>query len=254
MSSIMLTTEQVIKKRKKEFLRELRNIFFIVIILLVFRSVFYEPYRIPSGSMIPTLKIDDFIIVNKFEYGFKVPFSDMAIFDLNLEPIYINEMKKPTRGDVVVFKWPRDPSINYIKRIVGLPGDTLEIREKRLFINGEKVIDREVNGEKFLKNMDAQYIGNKFKFYESKIGDRSFVIQQDVDNVYSNQTEEIKIPKGHYFVLGDNRDYSSDSRFWGFVPAQNIRGRATKVWFSFSRPTGESSFKIRFDRIMKAIK
>ena len=101
--------------------------------------------------------------------------------------------------------------------------------------------------------MDSQYLGNNFKFYESNIDGRKFIIQQDVDNVYSNHTEEIKIPEGHYFVLGDNRDYSSDSRFWGFVPEENIRGKAVLVWFSFSMPNAEAPFKVRFNRIMKSI-
>ena len=143
----MLTTEEVIYKRKKEFLSEVRNILIIISVLLVFLFFFYEPYRIPSGSMIPTLRIGDFILVEKFSYGFKVPFSDIAIFDINHDPIYIGEMKTPERGDVVVFKWPRDPSINYIKRIVGVPGDKLEIRNKKLFINGKQVKDKEISGD-----------------------------------------------------------------------------------------------------------
>ncbi len=249
----MLTTEEVIYKRKKEFLSEVRNILIIISVLLVFRSVFYEPYRIPSGSMIPTLRIGDFILVEKFSYGFKVPFSDIAIFDINLDPIYLGEMKTPERGDVVVFKWPRDPSINYIKRIVGVPGDKLEIRNKKLFINGKQVKDKEISGDKFLRSMDKKYLGNNFRFFESEIEGKKFIIQQDEDNVYSSQTDEITIPEGSFFVLGDNRDYSSDSRFWGFVPAENIRGRAILVWFSFTMPTSDTPLKIRFDRIFKSI-
>ena len=249
----LLSTEEIVGKRKKEFLKELRNIFLILASLLVFRSVYFEPYRIPSGSMIPTLKIGDFILVNKFSYGFKLPFSDLAIFDINWKPIYLFGEKKVQRGDVIVFKWPKDPSINYIKRVIAVPGDEIEIKNKVLFINGEAVKSLEIDGSKYLADMDAQYQGNSFKFFRSELGTKKFIVQQDEDNIYSSHLEKTKLPEGKYFVLGDNRDYSSDSRFWGFVPHENIRGRAVVVWFSMTIPGGGESMKIRTERVFQNI-
>ena len=245
--------EQTIVKRKKRALKEMRNIFLIVLSLLVFRSVLFEPYRIPSGSMIPTLRIGDFILVNKFSYGLKLPFSDLAIFDLNLNPIYLFGKKEPERGDVVVFKFPNDTSINYIKRIVGVPGDTIEIKEKIVYINDEPIQISEIPGQKFLKEMDEKYKGNNLKFYQTEIDEHNFVIQQDVDNIYTSHLDKITVPENKFFVMGDNRDFSSDSRFWGFVPGEYIKGKAFVVWFSMSMPNSSSEFKIRTNRTMTPI-
>lgn len=249
----LLSTEEVVGKRKREFLRELRNIVLILAALLIFRSVFYEPYRIPSGSMIPTLKIGDFILVNKFAYGFKLPFSDLAIFDINWKPVYLFGKEEVKRGDVIVFKWPKDPSINYIKRVIAGPGDEIEIKNKVLFINGVAVETKEIDGSHFLKEMDAQYQGNSFRFFESKLSGKKFFIQQDEDNIYSSHLEKTKLPPGKYFVLGDNRDYSSDSRFWGFVSHEDIRGKAIFVWFSMTMGLNNETFKVRSERIFKEI-
>jgi len=248
-----MNTEEIIEKRKKNFKKDIILISMIIFLFLVFRSIFFEPYRIPSGSMLPTLKIGDFILVKKYSYGFKLPFSDLALFDLNLNPIYLFGEKPPKRGDVVVFKYPKDTSINYIKRIVGIPGDRLEIKDKIIYINGNPIDVQEIDGKPYIKDMDARYRGNNLKFYETRVDEHSFVIQQDVDNIYTSHLDEITIPEGKYFVMGDNRDFSSDSRFWGLVPHEYIRGEAILVWFSISMPGSSSGPEIRTNRILQAI-
>jgi len=246
--------EKKIQKRKKKFFEVLRYTFILVTCFLAFRSTVFEPFMIPSGSMIPTLRIGDFILVNKFTYGVKLPFSDLAIFDFNLNPVFLFGKKSPQRGDMVVFKYPKDPSINYIKRVIGVPGDTIEIKDKIVFINGKPLSIREISGTSFLKDMDKRYRGNKFKFYSTKLENKEFVIQQDIDNIYTSFLDKVEIPKGSFFVMGDNRDFSSDSREWGFVPRQYIKGKAVLIWFSMTLPGHSDVFEIRARRIFKALR
>ncbi len=240
--------EQPLTKNQK-IIKELKSIALIISLVLVFRSVFFEPFRIPSGSMIPTLMIGDFILVNKFSYGFKLPFSDLSIGDVNLDPIYLFGASIPKRGDVVVFKYPKDPSINYIKRMIGLPGDTVEIKNKIVYINDSPLNVKEMDGKEIMDDMDDKFKGYNLKFYAANTGEHKHVIQQDEDNYYKTDFEKRTIPEGYYFVMGDNRDFSYDSRFWGFVPHKNIKGRALFVWFSMILPFSEHAFKIRPWRI-----
>lgn len=237
--------------RKKHIIKEARSLIAIVIAVLVFRSVLFEPFRIPSGSMIPTLMIGDFILVNKFSYGFKVPFSDISFSSLgiDLDPIYLFGESAPKRGDVVVFKYPEDPATNYIKRVIGLPGDTIEIRQKVVFINGEEIKAEEIDGKAIMDDMDDKFKKYNLKFFKAKTGDAEHVIQQDNDNYYKVDLEKTEVPAGKFFVMGDNRDFSYDSRFWGFVPQENIRGKALFVWFSMILPLGDEAFKFRYWRI-----
>lgn len=245
--------DKIINKRKMRLKKEIRNIFLIVLSLLVFRSVFYEPYRIPTGSMIPTLRIGDFILVNKYKYGFKLPFSDMAIFEMNFNPIYLFGKSSPERGDVIVFKYPKDTSVNYVKRVIGLPGDSIEIRDKIVYINDVEVGQVEFDGQDLMKDMDEKFKSTNLKFYETQIEKHHFIIQQDVDNIYSTHLDRTLIPEGKYFVMGDNRDFSYDSRFWGFVPHEYIRGEAILVWLSMSMPDQKDQFSVRLNRIFKSI-
>lgn len=239
--------------KKQKAVKEVKSIVLIVSLVLVFRSVFFEPFRIPSGSMIPTLMIGDFILVNKFSYGFKVPFSDVSLFDFNSDPIYLFGKSNPKRGDVVVFKFPKDPSINYIKRVVGLPGDEIEIRSKVVYVNGKPLEMKEIPGKEIMDDMDDKFKGYNLKFFNIKTGDHEHVIQQDEDNYYKTDFEKRKIPEGMFFVMGDNRDFSYDSRFWGFVPHKLIKGKALFVWFSMIIPLGEHNFKFRPWRIGEGI-
>lgn len=243
------STDDVVMSRKQKIKKEIKSISLIVITVLVFRSVFFEPFRIPSGSMIPTLMIGDFILVNKFAYGFKVPFSDISIFGIDSDPIYLFGESNPKRGDVVVFKYPSDPSINYIKRVIGLPGDTIEIKNKRIYINDKAIELTEFDGREIMTDMDEKFKPYNLKFYKATTGAHEHIIQEDVDNTYRSDFERRVIPNGKYFVMGDNRDFSYDSRFWGYVDHKLIKGEAILVWFSMIFPFGEDSFKFRPWRI-----
>jgi signal peptidase I len=240
--------------KKEKFIKEAKSFTFIILGVLIFRSVFFEPFKIPSGSMIPTLLIGDFILVNKFSYGFKVPFSDWFS-----DPIYLTGPKKPERGDVIVFKYPQDKSLNYIKRVVGLPGETVEVINKVVYINGKAIEATEIDGTKLKEEIDKKYQRFNFKFLETHTGEAKHLSQIDQDNFYNENFSKLTVPEGHYFVMGDNRDFSADSRSWGFVPFGHIKGKAILVWFSLSFPWPWSSdeqeyFAMRVWRIGTAIK
>ncbi|MCB9094624.1 MAG: signal peptidase I [Halobacteriovoraceae bacterium] len=219
------------QKKKKTFKEEFPSLVIIIFVVLVFRSVLFEPYKIPTGSMIPTLMIGDYILVNKFAYGLKVPFSDWFG-----EPTYISGPSQPKKGEVIVFKYPIDPSFNYIKRVVGVPGDTIEVIDKVLYINDKPVEMDEFDGKEIMEDMDDKFKDFNFRFYHSKTGEHEHVIQLDTENYYSANFEKITIPENMFFVMGDNRDHSHDSRGWGFVPMENIKGEALFVWFSMTLP------------------
>ena len=248
--------EKVKLSKKKKIIKESLSLSLIILLIFIFRSVFFEPFRIPSGSMIPTLMIGDFIIVNKFSYGFKVPFSDahFPYMERPLTPVYISKKKDPMRGDVIVFRYPKDPSINYIKRVVGLPGDTIEIINKKVFINEREVDTEEISGEEIMDDMDDKFKGFNLKFYKSRTGKQTHIIQENSDNYYKVDYDKKLIPPDRFFVMGDNRDFSQDSRFWGLVPRKYIRGKAILVWFSMIFGFGNHDFKARPWRIGTLIK
>lgn len=212
----------------------------VLAVVLFVRSFLIEPFNIPSESMVPTLQTGDFIVVNKFAYGVRLPIINAKVIDSG----------EPQRGDVAVFRYPAQPSINYIKRVVGLPGDAVEFDEGRLRING-KMMPREALPEMG----DASYEA----FYRETLGQHAHLIRElngafsadqapFVSNVNQGQFMgraghqwQVIVPKGHYFVMGDNRDQSADSRWWGFVPEENLSGRAFYVWMhkeaGFKMPT-----------------
>lgn len=235
--------------KKEKLVKEIKSIAIIVLAVLTFRSIFFEPFRIPSGSMIPTLMIGDFILVNKFSYGLKVPFTDVVFGEKSFNPIYIAGKSGPKRGDVIVFKYPKDLSINYIKRVVGIPGDSVEIRNKVVYINDVAVSPTEFDGKKIMDDMDDKFKGYNLKFFKVKTGEAKHVIQQDSANYYNVDYDKIVVPEDSYFVMGDNRDFSYDGRYWGFVSHEQIKGKAMFVWFSLIFPFGENSFKFRPWRI-----
>jgi signal peptidase I len=197
-----------------------RSFFPIFLIVLLLRAFLVEPFRIPSGSMIPTLLVGDFILVNKFDYGIRLPVINRKIVEIG----------DPARGDVVVFRYPEDPSTPFIKRVVGLPGDHIAYRGKRLFINGEPVTYDPAGS--FVGVKSAVMHTGAEKLVE-RIGDGGHDIIV-TPRAYSFDWEG-KVPADSYFVLGDNRDNSRDSRFWGFVPNENLIGRAFIIWMNWDK-------------------
>jgi signal peptidase I len=238
---------------KEKFKKEAKSISLIILLVFSFRSIFFEPFKIPSGSMIPTLLIGDFILVSKFAYGFKVPFSDMFG-----DPIYITTPKKPKAGDVIVFKFPENPDINFIKRVVAVPGDTVEVVDKIVYVNGKATETKEIDGNVIMQDMDERYKNFSFQFLETKTGEKTHLSQLHKDSLYNLDMEKKEVPENMYFVMGDNRDWSKDSREWGFVPFGHIKGEAILVWFSLSiafpwSEDEQETFRFRPWRIGKMI-
>ncbi len=197
-----------------------KSFFPILLIVVIVRSFIAEPFRIPSGSMIPTLKIGDFILVKKYAYGVRLPVIHNKILEVN----------KPERGDVVVFRYPPQPEVNYIKRLIGLPGDTIEwSSDKKLTINGKALKYQPLEGYS-LKGDSNKVI---------KVSQESETLPNGVTHkliLYPQGTRagKWKVPEGYYFMMGDNRDNSRDSRFWGFVPEANLVGKASFVWMHWN--------------------
>jgi len=221
------------------------SISFFPVILIVFllRSFLVEPFKIPSSSMVPTLLVGDFILVNKFTYGIRLPVANKKVIELG----------HPQRGDVMVFRFPDDPSLDYIKRVVGVPGDRIEYRNKRLWINGAQVAARQV--EDYLSKERMQF---SRRYVETLGGvDHEILIDEDTPSVvppprpfpyaancnYNMNGVTCTVPPGHYFMMGDNRDNSSDSRVWGFVPDENIVGKAFFIWLNLNELGRFGSFK-----------
>ncbi|HGN3174363.1 TPA: signal peptidase I [Pseudomonas aeruginosa] len=218
------------KLNKEPLLVEYGKSFFpVLFIVLVLRSFLVEPFQIPSGSMKPTLEVGDFILVNKFAYGIRLPVLDTKVIPIG----------DPQRGDVMVFRYPSEPNINYIKRVVGLPGDTVRYtREKRLYVNGELVAEKLVGEE-------PGTLGS-VTLYQEKLGQAEHLIRKEMSRYRIEPDRQWTIPAGHYFMMGDNRDNSNDSRYWndpkipkdllGMVPDRNIVGKAFAVWMSWPDP------------------
>jgi signal peptidase I len=206
----------------------------VILAVFVLRSFVVEPFKIPSGSMMPTLLIGDFILVNKFTYGIRLPVINRKIIDIHT----------PHRGDVMVFRYPPEPSLDYIKRVVGLPGDRIEYRNKRLSINGVQVPTRQIDD--YLSKERMQYSQRYLERLNSV--EHEILIDSDAPSGppygrafpyaanchYNNEGMTCVVPPNHYFMMGDNRDNSSDSRVWGFVPDENIVGKAFFIWLNLS--------------------
>ena len=213
------------------------SLFPVILLVFLLRSFLVEPFRIPSGSMMPTLLSGDFILVNKYTWGIRLPVLDKKVIDIN----------DPQRGEVMVFHFPEDPSVDYIKRIVGTPGDMVEYRNKRLTINGQSLAYRE-NGTFSFETGGLNYVTGIV--YQEKLGEHEHaamtipgipgVVQEQLKTfpyqencTYNEDRFACRVPQGHYFMMGDNRDGSNDSRYWGFVPERNIVGKAFFIWMNF---------------------
>lgn len=231
------------------------SFFPVILVVFVLRSFIVEPFKIPSGSMIPTLQVGDFILVNKFSYGIRLPVINVKVVPLG----------EPKRGDVMVFRYPEDPSVDYIKRVIGVPGDRIAYQNKHLTINGEPVQFKPLDdylhadrlyyakqfeetlprGAKDAKEGEGETITHRYlNDSEAPAFIRDAARFPQSDNCLYNSAGVIcTVPPGHYFMLGDNRDNSRDSRYWGFVPDQNIVGKAFFIWFNFADLSRIGSFR-----------
>jgi signal peptidase I len=201
-----------------------RSFFPVLLAVLVLRSFVVEPFRIPSGSMLPTLEIGDFILVNKYTYGLRLPYWHTKIL----------EVGQPQRGDVVVFRYPENPKVDYIKRLIGVPGDVVEWNDKTLKVNGV-----ELNRSLLGKYDEPQQMPHEaLRLKEDLLG-----VSHDILTVQGivAPTGSVTVPPGNYFMMGDNRDNSNDSRFWGLVPEANLVGKAMYVWMHLN--IGSDGFK-----------
>ena len=224
------------------------GLFPVILVVFLLRSFLFEPFKIPSGSMMPTLLVGDLILVNKFHYGVRLPVINKKIIANH----------DPQRGDVMVFRFPKDPSTDYIKRVVGVPGDEVVFRNQQLFLNGQQVpveataaarllrrgstsLRSRVQGEARRRSSTvSSLILNPRQFWKSH-EDNQFPFRENCR--YSAEGVACKVPPGNYFMMGDNRDNSLDSRYWGFVPDENIVGKAFFIWMNFGDLKRIGSFR-----------
>lgn len=203
------------------------SFFPVLLVVLVLRSFIVEPFRIPSGSMMPTLLIGDFILVNKFAYGVRLPVVNSKVY----------EVGAPQRGDIVVFRFPQDPAVDYIKRIVGLPGDHISYYNKQLYVNG-KMMSRTELGDYVGSGKGITMTGAALLSENLDGVDHDILIRPNQPGVQGDFT----VPDGNYFVMGDNRDNSNDSRYWGTVPEGNLVGKAFMIWMNWDWDNGGVAF------------
>lgn len=242
-------SESKLKKYDKSRLRQnIESVIIALALALMIRTFVVQPFKIPSGSMMPTLLIGDHLLVNKFVYGTDIPFTDISVFQLD----------DIDRGDVIVFKFPEDSEngprkgVHYIKRVIGIEGDTVDIRGRDLYINGEKVYLEYIGNYSFEDNN----LELSADMYEQQLSDHEFRVLYKKGSTSTTKGKldfPVKIPEDNVFVMGDNRDNSYDSRFWGFVPVENISGKAFIIHWSWNFENGGLTGLVRWNRIFKTI-
>lgn len=235
-----------LSKREPEpwYLDYARSFFPVLLLVFLLRGFIAEPFRIPSGSMLPTLEIGDFILVNKFNYGLRLPITHTKVVAIN----------EPERGDVVVFRFPPNPSQNYIKRLIGVPGDLITYRNQTLFVNGEKIESTPMDDYIQQRKSVAQHrFEQTIKTGSDDSESVAFSTLLNKNSSINSNSGTWRVPEGHYFMMGDNRDNSADSRSrsFTFVPDENIVGEAFFVWMSFGTASGKG---LDIDRIGANIK
>ena len=229
--------------RQPWWLEYTAGLFPVIAIVFLLRSFLFEPFRIPSGSMLPTLHVGDFILVNKYDYGLRLPVANTKVLEIGA----------PKRGDVIVFRYPVDTSIDYIKRVVGVPGDTVEYRNKVLYVNG---VEQKLAAPRDFIDENTMVTLTE---YDETLGDVTHLVAFDHRRpswvpegaiskkaptcTYNEAGFICKVPEGHYFAMGDNRDNSEDSRYWGFVPDENLVGRAVLIWANFGDMSRVGGFR-----------
>jgi signal peptidase I len=233
-----------------------KSFFPVLLAVFLLRSFIAEPFRIPSSSMRPTLVVGDYILVNKFSYGIRLPIVERKIVDI----------ADPQRGDVVVFRYPVNPSQDFIKRVVGVGGDTIEYRDKQLTVNGRPLPQQAAGSYSYLEGLRFETTERRLETVSGESAARAYTIAAQPQaapvypaNVrsfpgrenceYNERGFRCRVPAGHYFMMGDNRDASDDSRYWGFVPDDHIRGRAFFIWFNWDDIVG-----LAFQRVGSGIR
>ncbi|MBU6153614.1 MAG: signal peptidase I [Bdellovibrionales bacterium] len=247
--------------KKKQIWDNIVSLTSALLLVLVLRSSVIEAFKIPSGSMIPTLLIGDQIFVNKFSYGLRVPFTDW----IGSRPLYFMRFAPPVRGDIIVFKYPDQPDIYFIKRVVAIPGDTIEIKDKRVYVNDKPFEQIEIPADKLselytsIDSMGNEGSRENLKVVYEKFDQDQGTIMVDTLRSTPETMGKVTVPSDSYFVMGDNRDNSRDSRFWDtthFVPFDNIKGKAVIIWLSmclFGEECERLNSKTHFERIGKLL-
>ncbi|MBL4762246.1 MAG: signal peptidase I [Gammaproteobacteria bacterium] len=216
-SDVVAKTPEGAANKEPLLVEYARSFFPVLLVVLVLRSFIFEPFRIPSGSMMPTLLVGDFILVKKYAYGVRLPVLNTRL----------TEGEAPKTGDIAVFRFPLEPSLDYIKRIVGLPGDRIGYYNKTLYINGKAMDQADMGVYRTEKNGGRRMNGASLR--KETLADElqhDILVQLGAPGIEG----ESVVPAGHYFVVGDNRDNSNDSRYWGFVPEENLVGKAVRIW------------------------
>lgn len=234
----METLDEAREKLLKEplLIEYSRSLFPVLLAVLLLRSFVVEPFRIPSGSMMPTLLVGDFILVNKFSYGLRLPVVDTKIVGIG----------DPERGDVVVFRYPKNPSTDYIKRVIGLPGDKVRYQKKQLTINGQLI--KQSGFESYVGVGSGVTMSGASLRDEQLFNANHQILVEANKGIFEGM--EFVVPENSYFVMGDNRDNSNDSRYWGFVPEENLVGKAFMIWMNWdSKASG-----VAWGRIGSSIK